>query len=60
MSSMFPHTPRSLKAYREELERIELFKGRPDRQTIISEDEIINLSITLGTSQDVSDFIRSI
>jgi len=34
--------------------------GRPDRQTIISKDEVINLTIALNTTEDVNDFLKII
>lgn len=35
-------------------------KKRPERDTIISQDEITNLKIELGKVQDVNDFIEEI
>jgi hypothetical protein len=60
MDSMFPHTPKSLKARREYLERIAWRQGRPDRQTVINSEDCINLAIALHKTNDVTDFIRSI
>jgi len=34
--------------------------GRPDRDIIISDDEILNLVITLNSTYDVNEFVRSI
>jgi len=55
-----PLKPAEITARRIELEHIELLSGRPDRQTVIGSDDIINLLIALHKTEDVSDFIRSI
>jgi hypothetical protein len=34
--------------------------GRPERQTIIGKDEIMNLEITLNTSPTVDEFLEKI
>jgi len=34
--------------------------GRPERETLIQEDEVTNLRIALGTTQDVNAFVASI
>jgi hypothetical protein len=52
--------PAEVTVRRQELERIELLKGRPDRQTVIGDDDILNLRITLGTSKDVLDVIEKV
>lgn len=52
--------PVEITARREELERIELLKGRPNRQTVIDGDDILNLRIALETSQDVFDVIEKV
>lgn len=39
---------------------IPMFKGRPERETIISEDDILNIKITLEAFKDVSEFIKRI
>ena len=52
--------PVEITARREQLERIELLSGRPNRQTIINGDDIINLLIALHKTEDVEDFIRSL
>jgi hypothetical protein len=39
---------------------IPMFSGRPNRTTIISLDEIINLKILLETCQDSATFIKKI
>lgn len=33
---------------------------RPNRETVIQKDEILNLTIALQTSQDVNDFLKQI
>jgi hypothetical protein len=55
-----PFTPRRLKEMREELERAEMFKGRPDRQTVINQDDILNLRIALETSTSLEDFLTKV
>jgi hypothetical protein len=52
--------PVEITARRAELERIELLKGRPNRQTVIDGDDILNLRIALETSQDVFDVIEKV
>ena len=52
--------PVEITARRAELERIELLKGRPDRQTVIGDDDILNLRIALETSKDVLDVIEKV
>jgi len=52
--------PAEVTVRRQELECIELLKGRPDRQTVIGDDDILNLRITLGTSKDVLDVIEKV
>jgi hypothetical protein len=42
------------------LKMIEEAKRRPVRDLSISKDDILNLKIALGASQDVNDFIRSL
>ena len=32
--------------------------GRPDRDTIIDQDDLINLTIALNTTNDISEFIK--
>lgn len=32
--------------------------GRPNRDRIIDQDDILNLTIALNTTQDVSDFLK--
>jgi hypothetical protein len=52
--------PVEITARRAELERIELLKGCPDRQTVIGDDDILNLKIALETSKDVLEFIEKV
>lgn len=40
--------------------RIEMFGGRPDRDTVISKDDILNLKIELGLDRDVNEFLKVI
>lgn len=53
-----PLSPRDIESRRAELERIELLKGRPDRQTVIGADDILNLRIALETSRSLEEFIE--
>lgn len=34
--------------------------GRPDRDTIINDEDILNLKISLNITNDVNEFVRSI
>jgi hypothetical protein len=52
-----PFTPRQLTERREELEKIAMFSGRPNRQTVIGDDDILNLRIALETSTSLEDFL---
>jgi len=49
-------TPESLEINR----KIKFFKGRPEREKIINEEDMVNLKITLETSKDVLEFISLI
>jgi hypothetical protein len=40
--------------------RIPFLSGRPERETIISVDEIINLTITLNVTKSVDEFLKLI
>jgi len=53
-------TPAEITARRIELERIQMFSGRPDRQTIISQDDCIDLSIALHSTSSVDEFLTKI
>jgi hypothetical protein len=55
-----PFTPQQLKERRVELERMEMFKGRPNRQTVIGYDDILNLRIALETSTSLEDFLTKV
>lgn len=44
----------------EEEEYFTIATGRPDRETIISEDDILNLKITLGSTNTVEEFLKAI
>jgi hypothetical protein len=35
-------------------------EGRPERKTVISKDEILDLTILLHTCQSVEEFVKSI
>lgn len=37
-----------------------LFEGRPDRQTVIGSDDILNLKIALETSTSLEDFLGKV
>lgn len=39
---------------------INSLEAKPIREKIIQKDEITNLSITLNTSRDVKDFLRTL
>ena len=45
-------------AFREK--ELSLFEGRPDRDTVIGEDDIVNLRILLNTASDMRDFLRQV
>jgi hypothetical protein len=53
-------TPAEITARRIELERIQMFSGRPDRQTIINQDDCIDLSIALHQTTSVEEFLTKI
>ena len=55
-----PWTPQQLHSARVELEHKELLSGRPDRQTIINQDDIINLQIALHKSESLEDFLTKV
>lgn len=40
--------------------QIDLLAGRPERDTIISKDEMLDLNIVLNTTEDVLDFLDTI
>ncbi len=40
--------------------RIPFLSGRPERETIISVDEIINLTISLNVTKSVDEFLQLI
>jgi len=40
------------------LTAIPLFEGRPERDTIINDDDIINLKIALGSSNSLESFLE--
>jgi hypothetical protein len=44
----------------QQLERIEILKGRPNRDTVIGGDDILNLRIALETSTTVEDFLTKV
>jgi hypothetical protein len=35
-----------------------MFGGRPKRDTVIGDDDILNLQIALNTSNSVTDFLK--
>ena len=35
-------------------------EGRPERSTVVSKDEIVDLSILLNTTKSVEEFLQSI
>jgi len=37
---------------------IPMFGGRPKRDTVIGDDDILNLQIALNTSNSVTDFLK--
>jgi hypothetical protein len=51
-------TPQEITTRRIELERIEMLSGRPDRQTVISKDDCIDLAIALHKCETVEQFIE--
>jgi len=53
-------TPHNIEEKKEELEQKYLLTGRPDRDTIIGQDDILNLKIALGSTNDVNEFIKEI
>jgi hypothetical protein len=52
--------PEEITARRIELERIELLKGRPDRQTVIGSEDVCNLLIALYKTESVEQFLERI
>lgn len=40
--------------------KIDLFKGRPNRETVISNDDILNLQIALNASKSFDSFLASV
>lgn len=52
--------PAEITEMRKELERIEMLKGRPARQTVINGDDITNLQIAFATATSLEDFISRI
>jgi hypothetical protein len=46
-----------IEAIRKSTTYIPMFTGRPQRETAINKEDIINLLIALGTCLDVNDFI---
>ncbi len=55
-----PFTNRLWEGRRTSVERAYLEMGRPQRQTIINEDDITNLKIALGIARSVDEFVRMI
>jgi hypothetical protein len=45
------------KEYLENLSKIPFLGGRPERETIIDENDIINLKIALETSKNFKEFL---
>ena len=50
-------TPRIVEEHRRQLE---LFEGRPKRDTIINSEDILNLKIALGTCKSIKEFCEVI
>jgi len=40
-----------------EVDKISFLQGRPNRETVINGDDILNLKIALETSKDVESFL---
>ena len=53
-----PWTPRELAEWKAGVMQKELLSNRPDRQTVISPDDCLNVRIALETSKDINDFIE--
>lgn len=52
--------PAQIRQRLKELEKVEMFRGRPERNTVISKDEITNLRITLEITNSVTAFLRAV
>jgi len=50
-------TPREIELLKQKYSKIPMGDDRPDRDSTIMPDEITNLKITLGTTQDVNEFL---
>jgi len=52
--------PAEITAHRKELELKDLLSGRPDRQTVIDRNDLIDLLIALHKSQSLEEFLERI
>jgi hypothetical protein len=48
-----------LKNHKKPIKRIALFEGRPKRETMINNEDIINLKIAIETSKNFEDFLNN-